>query len=315
MGCLFALVLPGLMFAAPKAQDQAPATTKTEEAKIEPFDPLIPQQFAFDKKHQLFCAVNNVSNAIDILRYEDGEVKLINRYNIDVFQKRHDVDFIYRPQSVAIYGDHIVVLASNRDSCFLSVLDIEGTEVSKYKFGGKATAFSYDPGAKELYIAGQNTLGGYDIIALSTADGISKIIFEDAASFHYQRPKKSEEIAEKDPWGAGMAAVAMSVVFLGLLILYLVFKQIGSTLLGMQVKRAKTAAERASATSGSPVVKVATPDQVSGEEFAAIAATIYMYTNELHDEENTVLTINKVMKNYSPWSSKIYGLNNSLHKR
>ena len=42
--------------------------------------------------------------------------------------------------------------------------------------------------------------------------------------------------------------------------------------------------------------------------YAAIAMALYLYQNELHDYENTVLTINKVSKNYSPWSSKLYGL-------
>ncbi|HSD63250.1 MAG TPA: hypothetical protein VLB50_05600, partial [Ignavibacteriaceae bacterium] len=47
---------------------------------------------------------------------------------------------------------------------------------------------------------------------------------------------------------------------------------------------------------------------VSGEINAAISAALYLYFEEVHDTENTVLTIKKVQKNYSPWSSKIYGL-------
>ena len=35
---------------------------------------------------------------------------------------------------------------------------------------------------------------------------------------------------------------------------------------------------------------------------------IHLYYSEMHDKENTVLTIDKVSKTYSPWSSKIYGL-------
>ncbi|HAH59495.1 MAG TPA: phage tail protein, partial [Bacteroidales bacterium] len=31
---------------------------------------------------------------------------------------------------------------------------------------------------------------------------------------------------------------------------------------------------------------------------------------ELHDHEDAVLTIKKVARTYSPWSSKIYGLRN-----
>jgi hypothetical protein len=41
---------------------------------------------------------------------------------------------------------------------------------------------------------------------------------------------------------------------------------------------------------------------------AAIGFALHMYVTELHDFEKTILTIRKVMRPYSPWSSKIYGL-------
>ena len=46
----------------------------------------------------------------------------------------------------------------------------------------------------------------------------------------------------------------------------------------------------------------------AGEIFAAIATALYEVTEDVHDVENTVLTISKVTRNYSPWSSKLYGL-------
>jgi len=45
----------------------------------------------------------------------------------------------------------------------------------------------------------------------------------------------------------------------------------------------------------------------SGEEIAAIVMALHQHLNA-HDTESTVLTINKVKRAYSPWSSKIYGL-------
>ena len=39
---------------------------------------------------------------------------------------------------------------------------------------------------------------------------------------------------------------------------------------------------------------------------AAVAAAIYIFLAQNHDEENAILTINKARKDYSPWSSKIY---------
>jgi Na+-transporting methylmalonyl-CoA/oxaloacetate decarboxylase gamma subunit len=47
--------------------------------------------------------------------------------------------------------------------------------------------------------------------------------------------------------------------------------------------------------------------QDSGEEIAAIVMALNEHLNS-HDKESTILTINKVRKSYSPWSSKIYGL-------
>lgn len=46
---------------------------------------------------------------------------------------------------------------------------------------------------------------------------------------------------------------------------------------------------------------------ISGEVGAAISMAIYLY-HELHDEESNVITIKKISRAYSPWSSKIYGL-------
>jgi glutaconyl-CoA/methylmalonyl-CoA decarboxylase subunit delta len=51
---------------------------------------------------------------------------------------------------------------------------------------------------------------------------------------------------------------------------------------------------------------------MTGEENAAIAAALYLYFSELHDEEKYVMTIRKVSKTYSPWSSKIYGIWNTM---
>lgn len=47
---------------------------------------------------------------------------------------------------------------------------------------------------------------------------------------------------------------------------------------------------------------------------AAIATALYLHYNELHDPESNILTIEKVRKRYSPWSSKIYGLREWPHK-
>lgn len=46
---------------------------------------------------------------------------------------------------------------------------------------------------------------------------------------------------------------------------------------------------------------------------AAIAMALHLYYNDLHDQESTKITIKKVDRRYSPWNSKLYGMNN-LHR-
>jgi len=40
----------------------------------------------------------------------------------------------------------------------------------------------------------------------------------------------------------------------------------------------------------------------------AISMALYLFFNDLHDEESNIITIKKVEKPYSPWNSKIYGV-------
>ncbi len=56
-------------------------------------------------------------------------------------------------------------------------------------------------------------------------------------------------------------------------------------------------------------------EDISGEVNAAVSMALHMYFNELHDEESDVMTIKKTSKRYSPWSSKIYGLNSYFQKQ
>ncbi|MCW3805394.1 OadG family transporter subunit [Plebeiibacterium marinum] len=58
-----------------------------------------------------------------------------------------------------------------------------------------------------------------------------------------------------------------------------------------------------------------TDDQlaISGETNAAIATALHLYFSEMHDEESAVITIKEVRRRYSPWNSKLYGMNNSSY--
>jgi Na+-transporting methylmalonyl-CoA/oxaloacetate decarboxylase gamma subunit len=107
----------------------------------------------------------------------------------------------------------------------------------------------------------------------------------------------AEVFGKYDPKGVAMIAIAMGVVFTALTILFLFFKNMARMLNRQPKKAAKV-----------ELVQNNRNDEHSGEVNAAIALALFLYRDQLHDQENTVLTINKVAKTYSPWSSKIYGL-------
>lgn len=110
----------------------------------------------------------------------------------------------------------------------------------------------------------------------------------------------SQHFKEIDPFGIGMAFVGIAVVFLTLLMLYTLFFNITKAL-NFRLKRVSRKFGKESAETNIPA-------EASAEVNAAIATAIHLYFSELHDNESTVLTINKVARTYSPWSSKIYGI-------
>ena len=114
---------------------------------------------------------------------------------------------------------------------------------------------------------------------------------------------KVDMFAEQDPHGFGMAVMAMCIVFAALLVLALCFNIINKIGASVSAKRK----EKALAETLPGAVAEGRADHDSGEEIAAIVMALHDHF-DAHDRENTVLTINKVRRAYSPWSSKIYSL-------
>jgi hypothetical protein len=48
---------------------------------------------------------------------------------------------------------------------------------------------------------------------------------------------------------------------------------------------------------------------IEGDVSAAISMALYLSMEEVHDEESDVITIKRISKQYTPWSSKIYSTN------
>lgn len=121
--------------------------------------------------------------------------------------------------------------------------------------------------------------------------------------------KKIDAFAELDGNGFGMTLMAMAIVFTALLVLCLCFYGIGK--IGAAISKLNKM--RAHGVEN-PDVTDKTVVQDSGEEIAAIVMALHEHFNA-HDTESTVLTINKVKRAYSPWSSKIYSLREVPERR
>ena len=124
------------------------------------------------------------------------------------------------------------------------------------------------------------------------------------------RNEKIEKFKKHDAEGSGMAVTAMSVVFIGLILLYLSFKFVGN----ISIKLGKRNAMRVHGITDHEEAKEQRFGKRSGEEFAAISMAMHEYLDDVHDIEDMIITINKVKRTYSPWSSKIYTLRETPRK-
>ncbi len=119
---------------------------------------------------------------------------------------------------------------------------------------------------------------------------------------------KMEKFEEHDAIGIGMSISAMSVVFIGLILLYIAFKIVGK----ISVNLSKRNAMRAKGINKHEAKELT---QAPGDVYAAIAMALHEMQSDVHDVEETVLTITRVKRSYSPWSSKIYTLRETPNKK
>ena len=122
---------------------------------------------------------------------------------------------------------------------------------------------------------------------------------------------KMEKFEEHDSDGIGMSISAMSVVFCGLILLFIAFKIVGKA----SVSLSKRNAMKAKGITDKQEAKEKKLGEAPGEIFAAIAMAMYEMQSDVHDVEDTVLTITRVKRSYSPWSSKIYTLRETPQKK
>ena len=133
-----------------------------------------------------------------------------------------------------------------------------------------------------------------------TPDDDGKYITPGSANKIVGENPRIQNFATNDPNGFAMTVMAMCIVFGALLLLCLCFYLVG--MIGKSSHRSKKAEAM-----GVDVTEVAKGDHDSGEEIAAISMALHEHFNQ-HDNESFLLTVKKMKRAYSPWSSKIYGL-------
>lgn len=101
-----------------------------------------------------------------------------------------------------------------------------------------------------------------------------------------------------------IVTVGIGIVFLSLLLVYLFFRYALTFILNFRFR------SFARKKGIDPAAIDTAKTMMSGEVNAAIAMALYNYYNEFHDVESGVMTIKRVSKNYSPWSSKLYNMKN-----
>ncbi len=101
-------------------------------------------------------------------------------------------------------------------------------------------------------------------------------------------------------YGFMVALVGFSIVIAALTIMVFVFSRLPK-LLNMKPKKIQIKKKN----KGGSTSKI-DDYTLEGNVAAAISLALHLYFDEFHDEESNVVTIKKVKKAYSPWSSKIY---------
>ena len=263
-----------------------------------------------------FVAVDSVECCVHLVAMVDGKLDTVGRFQTDNTHKRHDLKNILRPVSVSAMGEYVVVLASAvNDTAYVAILDKGMNELARRSFRSPMYAIHIEPGM--MTVAGRNPYG-YDIniIPLGCREhgpepDLEAFANGEILSHHYRVAKQAEKIKQSDPIGIGLTAVAVAVVFLALVCISLIISGSGKLIMNTEEKsKNKTKKDRAIKP-----VSAGSSASMDDEVFAAIAAAIHLYNDELHDEENTVITIQKVEREWTPWNAKYYNMNQYFNNR
>ena len=274
-----------------------------------------PNKVCFIPAIRAFVLIDSIDCAVDLVVTEADTMRRIGRYTTDIYKGRHDVKNIIRPQSVSVNNGMIVCLATAQDSSFVAVLGMEPNEdtlpvISRVDMSHASYAFYLSPCGRNLTVVGTNQQG-YDFNIYQSPEGLEHLADAESQNFHYHVPKQAERIKASDPVGVGLTVVAVVVVFTALICVACIISLFGR---GVARSEKRKAAKAAAANGSSPAQAVA-QTSAEGDVYAAIAAAIHLYNEELHDEEDTIITIQKAERAWTPWNAKFYNMNHYFNNR
>lgn len=115
--------------------------------------------------------------------------------------------------------------------------------------------------------------------------------------------QKAKNAEENDKYGGAITIIAMSIVLCALIVLSILFLGFGRITSAIHTRK-KREAHGVTAEEAEDHHE----ENDSGEVIAAISMALAEHQGQGHDIEDTILTIRRMRKAYSPWNSKIYNL-------
>lgn len=135
---------------------------------------------------------------------------------------------------------------------------------------------------------------------------IAKYVTPSTNNQTIDKNEKVEKFAQHDSTGIGMSISAMSVVFVGLLLLYIIFRTLGKTV----YKNKKTDKQPVTNMKQEETAKKTV--ECTDEVYAAIAMALHEELGGVHDIESNVLTIRHIQ---SPWNARYTALRVAPEKK
>lgn len=158
-------------------------------------------------------------------------------------------------------------------------------------------------------VAGQmNDESAATVELISDVQAVSEQVADEVAveatttSKVMNKVEKAENLKKNDPYGFALTVMAMVVTLVALIVLSILFLGFGKVSSKLQAKK-KLAAQGLTKED----LPMEQQDLDSGEVIAAISMALAQHF-DAHDTEDTVLTIKRMKRAYSPWNSKIYNM-------